>query len=790
MKCEITVSLAVAFSLAGTSVRAEHQISVDTPQGRTVTVEAVTPTIFRVSNTPAGSGVEKSRIALELQAPSGGTVQTQGDKTTLSFPSGAIAAIAADGAVTIAGPGGKNVIADNGLRGRDSRGRRTLGLTGSDLVPHVYGGGERGYSYNLAGDTIEVYNTQNYGYVEGDKRISRMNITMPLLVSPKGYAVLFDDIAAADIVYGDTIKYHSEAPADPSYYVIYSPEGFKGVTSELTSLVGRQELPPFWALGYITSKYGYRTSRQAREVVDSLKSAGYPLDGMVLDLYWYGKEEDMGRLAWDPDQWPDYRALLADFKKKGVNMVAISQPFVLKNGRGLDNFNFMDERRMFGRDSLGNTHPVTIWVGDGGMLDVSNPDTRAWLAQRYKELTDSGMTGWWGDLGEPEAHPATMRHANGLTARQYHNYYGNDWSSIIHGLFASEYPETRLMALMRGGTTGLQRYSVFPWSTDVSRSWGGLQPQVKIMLNSGLSGLGYMSHDVGGFAVDKSHPYDPELYVRWLQLGLFSPVLRTHSTEFAEPYHYPAQQDIILPLIRERYRWLPYNYTLAYENATTGRPLVRPVGFYEADPAATDTIADEFLWGRDVLVAPVLTPGTTQRQVYFPEQGTEWVDINTPSKTYAGGSRAMVDAPLDIIPLFARAGSLIATADYKMTNVGDYKPECYTINYYPGTGLGESETTIFEDDRTSRSSLGNNQYALLTIEADNSAKYTTLSVIADGSYAGMPEHRELVFVVHGVKRAPRSVTANGVPVNAIFDRGQLTIPVNGATLPLSVIIDK
>ncbi len=123
------------------------------------------------------------------------------------------------------------------------------------------------------------------------------------------------------------------------------------------------------------------------------------------------------------------------------------------------------------------------------------------------------------------------------------------------------------MTMMRGGTTGLQRYSVYPWSTDVSRSWGGLQPQITIMLNSGLSGLGYMSHDVGGFAIDPDAPYDPELYVRWLQLGTFSPILRTHAQATAEPYNYPDQQHIILPLIKERYRWLPYNYTLAYENA-------------------------------------------------------------------------------------------------------------------------------------------------------------------------------------------------------------------------------
>lgn len=790
------LSLTLAAASVASAWAGNNRVSVDTrgDSPRRVTVTAVTENIIRVTNTPVGEEIPRSQTLLPVPATASARIFNAPGAEVLTTDGGIVVSVdKVDGAVTIAAPNGV-VIADSGVR-QDVGGKEKMILT-TPGNESFYGAGERGYSLNLAADTLVMFNRQNYGYTAGEERIKQMNITMPLLISSKGYAIVFDDYAAATLTTSNPLTYTTEAGKPVDYYFISGITGddrqarIDNVLSRLTTLTGRQELPPLWSLGYITSKYGYRTEAETRGVIDSLQRAGYPVDGIVLDLYWYGKEQDMGRLAWEPEQWPDPTRMLADLKEKGVHMVAISQPFVLKNGKALDNFNFMNDRRMFGRDSLGNTHEVTIWVGEGGMFDMSNPDTRAWLRQRYKELTDSGMTGWWGDLGEPEAHPATMRHANGLTARQYHNYYGNDWSSIVYNLFAEEYPETRLMALMRGGTTGLQRYSVFPWSTDVSRSWGGLQPQIKIMLNAGLSGLGYMSHDVGGFAIDKEHPYDPELYVRWLQLGLFSPVLRTHSQEFAEPYLYTDQQDIVLPLVRERYRWLPYNYTLAYENATKGLPLVRPVGFYEADPAATDTIVDEYLWGRNVLVAPVLTPATDSREVYFPEPGTSWVDINNPARVYAGGSRATVDAPLSVLPLFARAGALIATADYKMENVGDYTPARYTINYYPGKGDSESQAVIFEDDRQSRSSLGKNNYALLTVEADNQPKYATLTVTAEGKYPGMPEARDLTFVVHGIDKAPRSVTANGSQVKAVFDRGTLTIPVTGTALPLSIIIDK
>ncbi|MDE7136409.1 MAG: hypothetical protein K2N91_07230, partial [Muribaculaceae bacterium] len=577
-----------------------------------------------------------------------------------------------------------------------------------------YGAGERGFHFNLAGDTLVMFNKQNYGYTAGEERIKQMNITMPILISSLGYAIIFDDYAAASLVAGHPLEYITESRQPIDYYFVNGVEGdsqqarLDNLVKQISSITGRQELPPLWSRGYITSKYGYHTQAETEGVIDTLKTAGYPVDGIVLDLYWYGKEQDMGRLAWDPEQWPDHKKMLSDLKSKGVNLVAISQPYVLRNGKAIDNYNELAPKGLFVRDSLGRPGEVAIWVGEGGMFDVSNPDTRTWLANRYKELTDGGITGWWGDLGEPEVHPDSLVHHNGLSAREYHNLYGNEWSSIIYDLFKQEYPDQRLMTMMRGGTVGLQRYNVFPWSTDVSRSWGGLQPQVTIMLNSGLSGLGYMSHDVGGFAIDPEHPFDPELYVRWLQLGTFSPILRTHAQQIAEPYKYPDHQDIILPLIKERYAWLPYNYTLAYENASAGQPLVRPLNYYDPASNLYDDITDEYLWGRDVLVAPVMTQGTTERETVFPT-GT-WIDPTNTSNIYQGGDTIVYPAPLAVLPMFIRGGAFIPRADYDMTNTGDYRTDSYTIEFYPVDGT--SDGMIFEDDMSNPTTISEGRYTL------------------------------------------------------------------------------
>ena len=740
----------------GIAFAAPGVFTTTTQDGRIVTITIINDDIIKVSNTSAEEEVPVSRSVILAPTDFAGEAMAVGGKQIVTTATGVVATLDnATGAVTITS-GENRAIADNGER-TFVDGKRAMSLSTMG-VGSFYGAGERGFSYNLSGDTLVMYNKQNYGYKKGESRIKQMNITMPLFISSNGYAVLFDDFSAAEMIMENPVKYVTESRQPVSYYFINGGGTLAGVVERFTELTGRQELPPFWAMGYITSKYGYKTATETEGVIDTLKLNDYPVDGVVLDLYWYGKEEDMGRLAWEPEQWQDHKAMLARLKDKGVNTVIISQPYVLKNGKAIDNYNELSPRGMFCRDSVGNTHDVTIWVGTGGMFDVSNPDTREWLRNRYKLLTDEGVGGWWGDLGEPEVHPETIYHYNGLTAREYHNLYGNEWSRIIYDLYKEEYPETRLMTLMRGGTAGLQRYSVFPWSTDVSRSWGGLQPQVTIMINSGLSGLGYMSHDVGGFAITEDKVVDPELYVRWLQLGTFSPILRTHAQQVAEPYRYSEQQDIILDLIKTRYRWLPYNYTLAYENASQGLPMVRPLNFYSQSSTQYDDIEDQYFWGSDVMIAPVLEQGVVARRVVIPDG--QWIDYNNPSKIYNGGDTIIYDAPLGVLPMFVKAGALIPQADYAMGNTGDYKTDDYTIKYFPVEGVG-SEYTLFEDDCKSATSLEKEEYSLITFSGLETSESYELNVSNEGTYTGAPAQKQLTFVIYNVDSKPRQVMADG-----------------------------
>lgn len=754
-------------------------ISKTLPDGRSVTVTAMSDNVLKVTNTAPGESPLTSRASVLADDGNAvdATILNQGGAVSMTTPSGLSASIDADGKLTIDG-GPTRTLTDSGLRTMaDGLRRMELAVTGNGSY---YGAGERGHKLDMRGDTLVMYNRQNYGYTGSDPRISQMNITMPLFLSTDGFGLIFDDHAAAKMVLSDPIVYLSESPAPVSYYFVNSDGTLANLVENMTQLTGRQELPPLWSLGYITSKYGYKDENDALDAVDRLKDMGYPLDGIVFDLYWYGKEEDMGRLAWDKKQWPDPKWTMDYLKQKGVKAVTITQPYFLRNGRGVDNYNELASKGMLVKDAkTGGPLDVTIWVGQGGMFDASNPDTQRWLADRLDSLMSYGVTGWWGDLGEPEVHPENGLHANGLTTRQYHNQYGNDWSEIVYKLFKERYPDRRLLSMMRGGTTGLQRYDVFPWSTDVSRSWGGLEPQVRIMLNSGLSGLGYMSHDVGGFAIDEAAPYDPELYVRWLQLGLFSPMLRTHAQKTAEPFHYPDQQNIIKPIILERYRWLPYNYTLAYDNATKGWPLVRPLDFHAANPSRNyDNIYDEFLWGRDVLVAPVMAKGVTEREVVFPDSEALWIDMNNPFNQYKGGTKATVAAPLEVIPHFVRAGAFIPRAAYPMRSTDNYRVNNYRIDYYPVKGL-TSEGYMWEDDTKTPSAVTDNQGRLIRFSATpfEKDKFIDVSIEAEGTYAGAANAKTMTFAFVGLEKEPAWIEVDGKNSRVTWDKATGTASV-------------
>ncbi|MGA9115414.1 MAG: TIM-barrel domain-containing protein [Bacteroidota bacterium] len=620
---------------------------------------------------------------------------------------------------------------------------------------HFYGTGERGTAMDRRGQSFPVYNTQVYGY---GGPVSAMGVNIPFLASSAGYALLFDntwpgffDIAASD---PSLLAYTAEG-GELTFYLI-AARGIPAQLERYTWLTGRQPLPPRWSLGFIQSRFGYRNEAEARGVVQTMRQKRIPCDALVLDLYWYGH---MGDLAWDLAAWPQPAQMTSDLLAQGIRTVLITQTYMEQNAA-----NFWPAITGGHAALNGSFQPYRLeqWWScncDAVLLDLTRPATREWFRNLHNPLFGGNIGGIWTDLGEPERHPDDMVHHAG-PARKIHNVYNLLWAKTVQEGFQQARPGERLFNLTRAGWAGIQRYGVIPWSGDVQRSFGGLAVQVPMLLGMGMSGLGYHNSDIGGFCCGTA---TPELYARWMQFGAFSPVARAHGTGApTEPWGFgPQVEEISRQFIGLRYRLLPYLYTLARENHETGMPLARPL--FLAGGAGLENEGSSFLLGDALLVSPVVEAGQTSRQTALPPG--RWVDFWT-EEQYTGGQTVTVAAPLERMPLFVRAGSIIPFGPL-MQHSGERPLDTLTLAVWPAT-TGTFAFTLYEDDGISQAYLAG-AYArtrfagtvtdsggvpVLVLEIGNSA----------GTFAGRLSRRVYLSEVHLVTAAPTSVERDGTPV--------------------------
>jgi glycosidase len=336
-------------------------------------------------------------------------------------------------------------------------------------------------------------------------------------------------------------------------------------------------------------------------------------------------------------------------------------------------------------------------------------------------------------------------------------------------------PDTRPMIMMRSGFAGTQRYGIIPWTGDVKRSWGGLKPQVELGLQGGLFGLAYTHSDLGGFA--DGEVFDKELYLRWLQYGVFQPVYRPHAQEHIAPepvFHDRETRRISRDFIRLRYRLLPYIYTLAWENSTTGMPLMRPAFFENENMPWLIDINDAYFWGDAFFVVPVTDPGVESVNALVPPGA--WFDFWTDTR-YEGGRTADVPVTLETIPVLVRAGSFIPmTPDFKTT--ADYSSKRLTLHYYTDESVSRSSGRMYEDDGKTRGNIENGRYELLKFSAERDGDYLALKLDHNGSYQGMPEGRQVEIVIHNWTGPAETIRFNSRKIRGKLKKGTLTVTVD------------
>ena len=642
----------------------------------------------------------------------------------------------------------------------------------------LYGGGARALGMNRRGNRLKLYNKAHYGY---ETRSELMNYTMPIVVSSDKYLLHFDNapIGFLDLDSKQNNHLMYETISGRKTYQIVAASTWPKLIDQYTNLTGKQPMPPRWALGNFTSRFGYHSQYEVENTINKFKDLNVPVDAVILDLYWFGKTitGTMGNLEVFRDSFPDFEGMISRLKAKGVKTITITEPFVLTTSNRWEE---AVEQQVLATDSLGKPYTYDFYFGNTGLIDIYNPKGASWFWSIYKGLREKGIVGIWGDLGEPEVHPTALKHYNS-SADEVHNIYGHDWAGLIYKGYKNDFSEERPFILMRAGYSGSQRYGMIPWSGDVNRTWGGLQSQTEIALQMGLQGLGYMHSDLGGFAGDN---LDDELYTRWLQYGVFQPIFRPHAQEEvpSEPV-YRSEEALKLSkkAIALRYALLPYNYHLVFENNTQGLPLMRPL-FFEDSRSEMNTVSSTYFWGNDFLISPVTNAGQEQQMVDFPNTGN-WYDFYN-NKAYVGGKSQFVNTVKTSIPTFVRGGAIIPIID-PVQSTDEYELNNFQLHYYFDQKVKKSERLIYNDNGLLANAYENDQYELLKVTAQHNSNRIQMELSATKGMHFNFDKKEIELVVHNMKKAPNKVLTKNDKLNYHYDQLSQTFRMNLSWEPSS-----
>ena len=637
----------------------------------------------------------------------------------------------------------------------------------------LYGGGQRVLGMDRRGHSMPLYNKAHYGYTTSS---NQMYFGLSAVMSSKNYSILFDNTASGELDIGKTNSDELlfKAQGGRASYIMVLGENLEDTVTSTVAVTGKQPLPPRWLLGNFASRFGYKSQQQVMDVVDAFNTQDIPVDAVVLDLYWFGKDikGHMGNLSWDTTTFPEPEKMISELRAQDVKTVLITEPFILTTSKQWDS---AVANNALAQNDNGTPYTFDFYFGNTGLVDVFSESGQDWFWQYYEKLAAQGVAGWWGDLGEPEVHPDDIQHmwqSKKVSGAEVHNGYGHQWAKTVYNNLTELQPDTRPFVLMRSGFIGSQRYGMVPWTGDVSRSWGGLKPQVELALQMSVFGMAYTHSDLGGFAGGET--FDAELYTRWLQFGTFSPVFRPHAQDNIAPepvFHADPVKSIARKFIQLRYDMLPYNYSLAFENALNGTPLMRPLAM-EYNESSWFENADSYLWGDALLVSPVTSPDQNQWTTTLPKG--VWFDFFSNTK-YQGGQT--VDYPLtqENFPVWVKAGAFMPMSK-GLDRTEQFNARELAIHYWHDSSVASSSYTYYEDDGKNPASVEKGLYTSLQLRSsvDNNAELT-LSLGSDGSYIGMPKQRNITYVVHGFSQKPSRVLVDGHSVPAAWDEKGKTL---------------
>jgi alpha-glucosidase len=564
-----------------------------------------------------------------------------------------------------------------------------------------FGLGDKPGPMNRRNHAYTMWNTDFFGWQESDDPLYK---TIPFFIGLRkgtAYGVFFDNTYRSSFDFGkespDYFSFGAEG-GELNYYFIAGPEP-KKIVQQFTALVGRTPLPPLWSLGYQQSRYSYYPEARAREVVQTLREKKIPADVIYFDIDY---QQGNAPFTINREYFPNFAKMIGDFRAQGVRTVLITDLHIKKDpGHGYAPYDSGIKQDTFVKNADGSVFVGKVWPGDSVFPDFTLTRAREWWGGLYKEFVNMGVAGFWNDMNEPsvfETPTKTMpldvvhRLDDGTTLdhRAIHNVYGMENARATYEGLLKLRPDERPFVLTRAAYAGAERYAA-TWTGDNSATWNHIGMSVPQIMSLGLSGYSLVGADVGGFA--GSPPVD--LLTRWYELGVFYPIYRDHAakgTADHEPWASgPEQEEIRKRYIELRYRLLPFIYTAMEETSRTGVPLMEPLFLEYPDEQGLYGEDHEFLFGRDFLVAPVITERVDAEDVHLPPG--DWYDFWTGEK-HSSKEQISLHPALAETPIYVRAGAIVPMQPVVQST--NEKPDGpLELRVYPGS---DCHGTLYEDD--------------------------------------------------------------------------------------------
>ncbi|MGA8505150.1 MAG: TIM-barrel domain-containing protein [Candidatus Sulfotelmatobacter sp.] len=534
------------------------------------------------------------------------------------------------------------------------------------------------------------------------------SVCVPFMVTNYGYGIIWDNPSKTVIEPGfnERTSWTSEVGDRVSFFVI-AGSTLNEIYAGYRLLTGATPMLPKAAYGYIQCKQRYSSQDEVLAVARGYRERHLPADILVVDWFYYSK---MGEMDFVPDKWPDPTAMNRQLHEMGFQTMISVWPRFTKGSRYYD---FLMKKGWFEHLADGTPTDGLPYDRAGSDIDTTNPEAARWFWEIIRDdILSKGFDSIWADETEPDLPPNGSYFSVGPGTR-YFNIYPLVHTAALYDGFRRDINH-RALILSRDAYLGAQRNGSMFWSSDISPTWDALKRQIPTGLDFTASGIAYWTQDIGGwqYLSNEHHPahpplldpsdarenvggYDdyPELYTRWFEYGAFLPIFRAHGSRLHnEVWSYGKQAEPILEkYLRLRYQLLPYIYSLGYRTYQTGIPFMRALFMdFPNDPKVAD-LRDEYMFGPAFLVAPVTEQGATRRTVYLPA-GTDWYNYWTNERLH-GGEAIQVDAPIDTLPLFVRAGSVLPLGE--AIESSNEPQKIVRVRIYPGA---DAEFTLYQDD--------------------------------------------------------------------------------------------